>query len=630
MRALQIHHKLLGALPWLFMVGAVAGEALSVGAQQKPSAALGTNFLLITVDTLRPDALGWVGGGGDTPHLDALARTGFRLPQTVTPLPLTLPAHTSLLTAQLPRHHGVRDNGQVVPPAAVTLAGHLGGQGYATAAFVSGFPLQKLFGLDVGFDHYDDVMETGREGYVERPAVATTEAALAWLQEAPSPWFLWIHYYDPHDPYEPPRAFWKPGQRGAYEGEVAFTDHAIGLLRAGVKKLLPPEQVLTMVTSDHGEALGEHEEETHGYFLYDSTMVVASVIHQPGKVAAGASSAAVRLIDLAPTALELLGLEPFSEPDGRTLVPLLRGEKLDPAPAFLETLLPWTYFGWAPLKALRHDGWKLVAAPDPELYDLRRDPGETRNRIDEERPTARRLIDQMRQLEAQTTQSTSQSVDDPATLARLRSLGYVGSGASSGKEPPKTGLADPKARVALRRELLAGEDLLKAGRFPQAIQVFEKVLEQEPTNRFATLRSGIARLRVGDLKGAATRLGQAVEQDPERAEARFALADALHRSGRLEEAIPQWMELVRLQPRRSEGWSNLAVALGGAGQGARAAEAQEQVIRLTEATGADFLTLAGYRLGAGDRERARQAARRAVELDPSLADRAKAFSSSDP
>lgn len=588
------------------------------------------NLLLITIDTLRPDALGWVAGKNETPALDALAVEGVRFPAAVSPVPLTLPAHASILSGLLPRRHGVRDNGQPLPTGVETLARRLGKSGYATAAFVSGFPLESIFGLDRGFSVYDDRLPEGKQGWTERRAFETTTAALAWIAKARSPWFVWIHYYDPHDPYEPPRSFWRPGARGAYDGEVAYVDAWVGRLREGLPAAASAN-LLTVFSSDHGEALGEHREKTHGYFLYDSTMTVPLVFHFPGRLKPAASREPARLIDLAPTVLDLLGQPPLANIDGVSLRPLLEGKPQSVPAAYLETRLPWVYFGWAPLSALRDGGWKLIAAPRPELYDLGKDPGEGTNRVDAERPVARRLVAAMREIE-QRPAASAVGVEAPEALAKLRALGYLGAGASSG-EPP-TGLPDPKDRIDLRDRLAAGEEALREGRLAEALRAFDGVLAIEPNNRFAALRSGTALLEAGRLPEAAKRLARAVELDPERAEARFALGDALMRLGRVREAVPHWMELCKRQPRRPDAWSNLGLALGRTGTPAdldRAAGALAEAARLdpnnprrrTDLANA-HLDLARRALAQGQRTAANRALLTAVEIDPAARDRASA------
>jgi choline-sulfatase len=542
--------------PVLVLVACVALAAPGRRAPAPPS------VLLITVDTLRPDALGFVAGRNGTPNLDVLAAEGFRLPSTVSPVPLTLPAHTSLFTALFPRRHGVRDNGQVFGTGVPVLAERFAAHGYATAAFVSGYPLRAPFGLDRGFARYDDALPTGAEGWRERPAPQATAAALEWLRSAPRPFFLWVHYYDPHDPYDPPSAFRGPGPRGAYDGEVAFVDHSIGALRAGL-----PERdrasLLTAFTSDHGESLGEHGERAHGLFLYDTTVTVPLVLHFPGRVAPGRSDAPVRLVDVAPTLLELAGLAPLPDVDGVSVVPLLEGRRQPAEPAFLETQHPWTTYGWSPLSAVRHAGLKYVRAPREELYDLATDPGERRD-LALARPFRSAPLRVLLERFERSPAAVAPASQDPAVLESLRALGYVGGGPPAG--PPPANLPDPKDRLATRDALVDGEALLRRGDLAGALERFDAVLASEPTNRFAVLRSGIALLKRGDARAAAVRLRRSVALDPGQPESRYALADALTRAGDVSAAIPEWMETVRLQPRRAAAWSNLGTALGRAGR----------------------------------------------------------------
>jgi arylsulfatase A-like enzyme/tetratricopeptide (TPR) repeat protein len=539
-----------------------------------PAPAAPPSVLLITVDTLRPDALGWVAGKNDTPELDRLAREGVRFRAAVSPVPLTLPSHASLMTGLLPRHHGVRDNGQVLGAKVPVLAQRLRERGYATGAFVSGFPLRAIFGLDRGFGRYDDTLPVGAEGWTERPATETAGAALLWLKTAPRPFFLWIHFYDPHDPYTPSRAFWRPGPRGAYDGEVATVDAAIGTLREG---LGAEPGLLTVMTGDHGESLGEHGEGTHGFFVYDSTALVPLVFHWPGHLAPAEPAGSPRLIDVAPTLVDLLGLPRLPDTDGASLKRLLQGQPQAVGAAYLETLQPWISYGWAPLKAIRQDGFKLIVAPRPELYDLAADPGETKDARAGRGERAFQLERELARVEAR-PEAGSQVSDDPEVAERLRALGYVGG--TKQAPTPGAGLADPKDRVALRDRLAGAEAALRRGDLPGALAGFEQVLREEPQNRFATLRSGITLLRKGDFPRAAERLRRALAQDPTQAETHYALADALTRMGDPAAAVPEWMETVRLQPRRAAAWSNLGVALLQTGKPLQALDAFREAARL--------------------------------------------------
>jgi arylsulfatase A-like enzyme/tetratricopeptide (TPR) repeat protein len=542
------------------------------------------SVLLITVDTLRPDALGWVAGRNTTPELDRLAREGFRFPAAVSPAPLTLPAHGSVMTGLVPRRHGMRDNGQPLPAGIATLAEALRKRGYATAAFVSGFPLDHAFGLDRGFERYDDRLPDGPPDRRERRAEATTAAAASWIASAREPWLLWVHYYDPHDPYDPPASFRRPGPRGAYDGEVAYADQAIATLRRRVEAGLRG-RLLTVLAGDHGESLGEHGESTHGFFVYESTVAVPLVFHLPGGISPGESRAPARLVDVTPTILDLLGAPALPGLDGVSLAPLLSGNRQDLPPAYVETLRPWASYGWSPLRALRDGEWKWIAAPRPELFDLGRDPGESANRVEDEAERAGRMKALLSRVEAAPV--TPAGSADPDAVERLRALGYVGAGGSAAAGAPPPGLPDPKDRIAEWNALGEAEERLERRDYRGALAQFDGVLATEPGNRFALARSGQALLELGRGEDALARMEKAVQSGPEHPESRLALAQALSRLGRHPRAVAQWTELTREQPRYAPHWVGLGTSLGLSGQPARAVEAFARAVEL-DATDPDL------------------------------------------
>jgi arylsulfatase A-like enzyme/Flp pilus assembly protein TadD len=555
-----------------------------------------TSVLLITVDTLRPDALGWVAGLNETPALDQLAGEGFRFPAAISPAPLTLPAHASILTGLEPRRHGARDNGQLLGGDLITLAEVLAEHGYTTAAVISGFPLDAMFGLDRGFSNYDDALPLVSGAWGDRPARAVTKAALDWLGDlgTDTPFFLWVHYYDPHDPYDPPAEFRRSGPRGAYHGEVAAVDAAVAELRRGLTRLGRARNLLTVFCADHGEALGEHDEETHGFFVYDSTILVPLVFHGPTLIRPGRSILPVRLIDVAPTVVELVGIPPLAGIDGTSLTPTLRGRRQKLPPALAETLQPWLGYGWAPLAAVRTGGWKLVDAPRPELFDLRRDPGEVENlaagqpdRVSE----LRRSLDGLRTGEAVATGPEI----DPSTLDALRALGYAVS--AVGAAPPPD-LADPKDRLPTKHRLDAAERSLTTGDAGAALAGFRAVLESEPDNRYALLRSAAASDALGRPADGIPPLERLVLLDPSHAEAWYRLADARSRTGRTDAAVAAWREVVRLQPRRAVAWSNLGAMLFESGQPDAAVDALGEAVRLDPADPELIRNLCEVRLAA--------------------------------
>jgi arylsulfatase A-like enzyme/Flp pilus assembly protein TadD len=609
---------------------ALFGAALGVlvWAAAAPPAAP-PDLLLISVDTLRPDALGWVAGRNPTPAIDALAREGVRFPSAVSPVPLTLPAHVSIMTGLVPRRHGVRDNGQVLGPDPATLAETLRAKGYATAAFIGGYTLRAPFGLDRGFDHYDDALPPGEDAWRERPAPETTAAVLAWLRSHTSPgskrapFFLFVHYYDAHDPYTPPARFAGFGPRGAYDGEVRYVDESIGELRRGLHDLRLDRTLLTIFLGDHGESLGEHGEDTHGFFVYDATILVPLVFHFPGRLPPATSPLPARLVDVSPTVLDLLGFGRPPSIDGVSLVPALKGKRQEIPPAYVESQQPWLGYGWAPLAAVRAEGWKLIAAPRPELFDLRADPREQTDLFDRRPEVAQRLSSLLTTIEGAAA-ATPRPPPDPETLERLRALGYAGGGASAPAARAE-GLADPKDRLAQKAALAEAEGLLARHDRAAALAKLDAVLAAEPDNRLALLRSGAALIELGRPRDAVSRLERLVQLDPDHAEARYELADALTRVGDRPRALAQWQETLRLQPRRAVAWSNLGAVLAQTGRTADAAAALERAHALepgnavlAENLGAVRYELAVSAVKAGRTDDARRWLHEAVAVDPGL------------
>ena len=417
------------------------------------------HVLLVTIDTLRADALGCYGrANAATPVLDALAGRGVRFGTAIAPAPLTGPSHASILTGLVPVRHGVRDNGGYVLPEAVpSMAESFHGAGYRTAAFVSGFPLARRFGLARGFDAYDDHFPRGRDArrapYVERDAAATTDAVLRWLDEGSGPFFAWVHYYDPHAPYEPPEPWATRFAGRPYDGEVAFVDAQLGRLldRLGAKGIAANSIVL--VTADHGESLGEHGEETHGIFVYDATVRVPLVAAGPGLPRGTVSRTLARLIDVAPTLLDLAGLEALPGTDGRSLRRAAAGGGPE-EPAYVESLSPLLHLGWSPLHAWRTRRWKLIDAPRAELYDLEADPSERRNVAAEHRDVVDALRRPLQAAMAAQGPSAARAVD-AETSERLAALGYL-SGATAPDAGRRRAGATPRTTCACSRGSSAG------------------------------------------------------------------------------------------------------------------------------------------------------------------------------
>ena len=346
------------------------------------------NLLLVTFDTTRWDHMGYAGGPqGITPMLDAMAQRGTWFSDAVTVAPLTLVSHASILTGLYPPHHGVRDNGLYSLPARdETLAERLRDAGYATHAVVSSFVLDSQFGLDQGFEGYDDDLAGGPQKiqfmFKEIKAAQASAKAVRWLeQERPRdrPFFLWVHFFDPHANYDPPADVAKQFPGDPYSGEIHYADRELGRIFKSLDDAGLLDSTVLAFTADHGDSLGEHGETTHGIFVYDSTVRVPMLLAGPGVPAGRRVDALARTVDLAPTILELLGLPAADGLDGRSLERLWSGREGDDRVAYSEALTPLLNFGWAPLRALRTTSLKVIQAPRPEVYDLARDPEESRN-----------------------------------------------------------------------------------------------------------------------------------------------------------------------------------------------------------------------------------------------------------
>lgn len=399
------------------------------------------NVLLISIDTTRADHLGCYGRtDARTPNIDALAAAGVRFAHCATVAPVTLPSHSSLMTATYPFVHGVRDNGQFQLHAAnQTLAETLSSAGYSTSAAVGAYVLDHVFGLNQGFGVYDDVQVerklTGprtRRAPTERSAEEVCDAALALLRRsAGNTFFLFVHFFDPHQPDLAPERF-ATQIADPYLAELAYVDEQIGRLIAELRTLRIDRRTLVVVTSDHGEARGQHDEDTHGPFVYDTTMAIPLIINGPGLPSGRVITQQVRIIDVAPTILERLGLPPLPAAQGQSLVPLISGAAPQwDAPAYGESFFARLNFGYSHLRMLRRDGWKYIHAPRPELYHVESDPREENDLAAREPARVAELRDELRALIADApppaaSMSDAHNVMSSDAVGKLVSLGYAG------------------------------------------------------------------------------------------------------------------------------------------------------------------------------------------------------------
>lgn len=452
------------------------------------------SVILVTLDTARADRIGAYGGHAvPTPNLDSIARDGALFEEAIAQVPLTLPSHASILTGRYPASHGVRHNGLYrLPPGTPTLASHLKANGFETAAFVGAYVLNRGFGLEQGFDTYDDIATNRFQGgqdqlfKAERTADDVNAAIIRWLERPKAGrYFLWAHYYDPHDPYSPPE---KPGRTLAgsgYDREISYVDACFGDLLAKLRAAGALDRALLVVAGDHGESLGEHGEDTHGVFLYEGAVRVPFLVRLPGTVRAGTRVAGpVELVDIVPTVLDLLGLPPLEKTEGRALRPRIEGKDDGAsARAYAETLLPRLEYGLSSLAMVRDGTHKYIRAPKPELYDLRSDPGESANRIAGDGDRAA----EMASLLAEWTERTrpGAAADTRKALSRedeqrLRSLGYLGGRLELTHLDSDRGLADPKDRIGEIRKVRASRNRLEARDWAGAVALADEILRENP------------------------------------------------------------------------------------------------------------------------------------------------------
>ena len=459
----------------LAVLVAGAGLGLLAGNLRTPPLRITGPIILISIDTLRADRLPVYGYTAlDTPAIDALAADGVLFEHAYSHSPQTLPAHTSMLTGKLPFEHGVRDNlGFSVDEEETLLPDLLAPQGYTSAAVVSSFVLRKEVGLARAFDVYDDEMPVASPemsiGQVQRDGADSLAVAERWLDTTDaSPFFLFLHLYDPHKPYSPPTRF---GHYGPYNGEIAYADEIVGRLFDSLRARGLYDDALIILLSDHGEGLADHAEEEHGIFLYDEAIHVPFLVKLPNSRAAGRRVPdPVQHIDLLPTLLDLAGAEPLEGLRGRSLRPLLVGDR-DPWPTrhiYSEALYPRYHFGWSELYALTTAQFRFIKAPREELYDLIADPDERENLAPRRARTAldmRAALDEL--LGTGPIEAPAAVSDD--VLQRLRALGYLGGGTDVDTDTAAEALPDPKDKVGVLEQYRTAVDLGGRREFDKAI-----------------------------------------------------------------------------------------------------------------------------------------------------------------
>jgi len=530
---------------------------------RRPQAQGKANVLVVTLDTTRADRMGFLGSQrGLTPALDAFARDSIVFTNAFAQAPITTVSHATILTGTYPPFHRVTDFGAPLATTIPYLPDVLRHAGYRTAAFVGSLVLDPRNGtapgFDRGFDRYDAGFRLRRPGEdryrtVERRGDEVVARALAWIGDpAPGPWFAWVHLYDAHDPYEPPADLRSRFAAAPYDGEIAGVDRLVGRLLRGLQA-----STVVAVAADHGEALGDHGEETHGVFLYDSVLHVPLVLRLP-EMRGARVTARVRLADLAPTLLAAVGVQTPSSMQGESMLPLAQGRDVRDRPAYAETEYPRQAFGWSPLVAWRADRFLLVRAPRPELYDSIADGAATRNLA-----IARGRVVQSMSAEVEefirrvggTGAPVAKRAVDPDLARRLAALGYV---SGSGDGPLASGSVDPKDRIDVANTLHNAVVAVEDGAFQKAIPMLERVVGSEPNIPIAQLELGVAYARQRQYARAVPTLKKGVALQPENLFAHYELAVGLYETGDLARAAQEFELVAARMPR----WADARYSLG--------------------------------------------------------------------
>jgi arylsulfatase A-like enzyme/lipoprotein NlpI len=579
----------------LFFLAAVCGSAapraLAAGSAAPPS-----NVVIITIDTLRADHLGCYGYKQvRTPNIDSLAADGIRFERAYTPVPITLPAHTVIFTGTYPTLSGMHDfSANRLGPQQPTLAAILKEKGYATGAVVASGVLDSRFGLNRGFDFYYDHFDFNRLqeanlDEMERPGNLVADQALDWLSKHYTKrFFLWMHLYDPHYPYRPPAPYSEEYKSHPYDGEIAFADEQVGRVLRFLRAKNLYRNTIIVLGGDHGEGLGEHGEQTHGFFIYNSTLHVPLIFRLPGSSAPKHLWSLVSLADIMPTVLQALTLSVPAKVQGKSLLSLLSGKKEKEEQSrslYSETFLPRLHFNWSELRGIEMEKYHFIEAPKPELYDVSKDPKELDNLYAQKNAVATELRGKLEAMIREYTpgeELAEKTGLDPALMERLQSLGYAGFSGGGDPEARNSELADPKDRVqvyelisegmaasqhgryqesvekltsALATEAssvpvhyLLGLDYYRLKDFPKAIDHFQRVLEVSPDYSLAVYQLGLSYARAEDMTRAIQTLKRALQLDSTNFSAAYNLGAAYMHEGNTPEAAAAFRQSTTIAP----------------------------------------------------------------------------------
>jgi arylsulfatase A-like enzyme/Flp pilus assembly protein TadD len=597
----------------------------SLGQSRKPPV---VNVVVVTIDTLRADHLGCYGYKQvRTPNIDALAADSVRFERAFTPVPITLPAHTVIFTGTYPTLNGMHDfSGNRLGAEPPTLAQVLKAHGFATGAVVASAVLDSRFGLNRGFDFYYDHFEFNRLqesnlDEMERPGNIVADQALDWLgKNYQKRFFLWMHLYDPHYPYQPPAPYNDEYKSHPYDGEIAFADAQVGRLLAFLKQKGLYDHTLIILSGDHGEGLGEHGEKTHGFFIYNSTLHVPLIVHLPSKPAVHQTSVLASLADITPTVLDFLNIRGGSQIQGKSLVPSLTGKAEDDSRAlYSETFLPRLHFNWSELRGLEMEKYHFIDAPKPELYDVSKDPQELQNLYSGKQAVSgqmkAKLDGTIREL-TPGAELAEKTALDPALMERLQSLGYAGFSGGGDQKAKNSTLADPKDRIKTYELISDGMADSQHGRYQQSVEKLSSALQTDPNSVAVHYLLGLDYYRLQDYPNAIANLERVLQLSPDYALAVFHLGLSYARAGNLSRALESLERALQLDPTNFSAAYNMGAIHVQQGQLSQAIPAFREAIRIAPEYVRARIALGEVLLYEGQADEAMVQLRQAVDLEP--------------
>lgn len=613
-------------IPVFILIAAVIAAAVYYRKQEQIKQTPPRNVMLITIDTLRADHVGCYGYPHDTtPNIDSWAEKGAIFTNATSTVPLTLPSHSSIMTGQYPFAHGVRDNGGFyLGDKWKTLAEVLKGAGFNTGGFISAFVLDRRWGIAQGFDEYFDNFELSKYKMlsldsVQRRGDETLSHALAWLdRNKSSRFFAWIHFYDPHTPYDPPEPFksefGREGPYGLYDGEIAFSDNLIGRIHDYLVKNKLLDQTLVVLMSDHGESLGEHEESTHGFFIYDATTHIPLIIWKPGAEPQRIKEQ-VRSIDIYSTICDAVGVKPGQPGPSTSLMPFVEGRTLpEKLLAYSESYYPKFHYGWSELKALRTPEYKFIDAPERELYRLSQDSRERENIYPTDRKRAAVFEVTLGQLVKAHAEVVGPRAVDSDSLEKLQALGYIGSSVAIPANPNEQP-ADPKDKIRLYNLIKIAQGLSAEDKDQEAMDKIHQVMVEDPRILEAHLILGNLYTKKKQYDLARESFQNALKLNPDYAGAIFALAKAYEDQEQWDAARAGFERLQKVDPRDPKSYYHLGEISISVKDFPKALSYFEKVIELEPTQGISHNRLGACYLEMKDYDHAEKEFRKALDLN---------------